>query len=112
MKKYAMGEFEEIVMLTVAILYQNAYGITIKKDIETRLNRSVSVGAMRTALNRLEKKGYLSSHFGEATASRGGKRKRYFKVTPVGKKALDHIMETRKQLWDAIPNVAFDFKLS
>ena len=56
MKKYALGEFEEIVMLTVAILYENAYGITIKKDIETRLKRSVSVGAMRTALNRLDAK--------------------------------------------------------
>lgn len=112
MKKYAMGEFEEIVMLTVAILYESAYGITIKEDIESRLKRSVSVGAMRTALNRLEKKGYLSSHFGEATASRGGKRKRYFRVTPVGKEALDHIMQTRKQLWEAIPSISFDFKFA
>lgn len=112
MKKYAMGEFEEIVMLTVAILYENAYGITIKEDIESRLNRKVSVGAMRTALSRLEKKGFLTSHFGEATASRGGKRKRYFRVTPEGKKALEHVMETRKQLWEAIPSMSFDFKFA
>ncbi len=110
MGKYRIGEFEEIVLLTVAILYENAYGITIKEDIETRLGRKVSVGAMRTALSRLEKKGLLASAFGEATAVRGGKRKRFYKVTPAGKKELDEVMETRKQLWGAIPSVAFDFK--
>ena len=107
-----MGEFEEVVLLTVAILYENAYGIAIKEDIESRLGRKVSVGAMRTALSRLEKKGLLESEFGEATAIRGGKRKRYFKVTPFGKKELEEVMETRKKLWGAIPSVAFDFKFS
>ena len=110
MNKYSIGEFEEVVMLTVAVLYQNAYGISIKEEIERRLERKVSVGAMRTALSRLEKKGFLDSEFGEATAVRGGKRKRYFKVTPLGKKVLEQVMETRKQLWDSIPSVAFDFK--
>lgn len=104
-----MGEFEEVVMLTVAILYEEAYGVRIKEEIEARTDRNVSVGAMRTALKRLEKKGFLSSQFGEATAVRGGKRKRYFRVTPYGKKALDHVMDTRKSLWDAIPSVSFDF---
>ena len=112
MKENSLGEFEEIVMLTVAVLYENAYGISIKAEIESRLKRRVSVGAMRTALNRLEKKGFLESEFGEATAVRGGKRKRYFKVTPHGKRALDQVMDTRRQLWEAIPSVAFDFKFS
>ncbi|MEM6736770.1 MAG: helix-turn-helix transcriptional regulator [Bacteroidota bacterium] len=112
MNKYSLGEFEEIVMLTVAVLYENAYGISIKEEIEQRLKRKVSVGAMRTALSRLEKKGFLDSEFGEATAVRGGKRKRYYKVTPLGKHALDQVMETRKHLWNAIPSVAFDFKFS
>lgn len=112
MGKYAIGEFEEIVLLTVAILYETAYGITIKSEIETRLNRKVSVGAMRTSLNRLEKKGFLESEFGESTAIRGGKRKRYFKVTPEGKRALDAVMETREKLRQAIPSIAFDFKFS
>ncbi|MEQ8808953.1 MAG: helix-turn-helix transcriptional regulator [Imperialibacter sp.] len=110
MGKYSIGEFEEIVLLTVAVLYENAYGIAIKEDIETRLKRPVSVGAMRIALKRLEKKGFLTSEFGEATAVRGGKRKRYFKVTPFGKKALEEAMAARQQLWEAIPSVAFDFK--
>ena len=112
MGKYSIGEFEEVVLLTVAIRYENAYGISIKEEIEKRLKRKVSVGAMRTALNRLEKKGFLVSEFGEATAVRGGKRKRFFKVTPHGKDALDRVMETRKQLWDAIPSIAFDFKFA
>ena len=110
MEKYSLGEFEEIVMLTVAVLHGKAYGVAIKEEIETRLGRSVSVGAMRTALKRLEKKGYLESEFGEATAVRGGKRKRYHKVTLYGKKALDHVMTTRSQLWNAIPPIAFEFK--
>jgi len=88
MGKYSIGEFEEVVLLTVAVLFENAYGISIKEDIETRLNRNVSVGAMRTALDRLERKGYLKSKFGEATAMRGGKRKRFFEVTKSGKETL------------------------
>lgn len=109
MGKISLGEFEEVVLLTVAILYENAYGISIKEDIEKRLDRNVSVGAMRTALSRLEKKGFLKSEFGEATPERGGKRKRFYKVTPYGKKALEQVMETRKKLWGAIPSIAFDF---
>ena len=111
MSKNSIGEFEEIVMLTVAVLYSNAYGISIKESIESRLRRNVSVGAMRTALNRLENKGLLESEFGEATAIRGGKRKRYFKVTPFGKKVLEQVMQDRQQLWDAIPPLAFDFQI-
>lgn len=109
MSKNSIGEFEEVVMLTVAVLYENAYGISIKEEIEQQLNRKVSVGAMRTALSRLEKKGFLSSEFGEATAVRGGKRKRFFKVTSYGKRVLDEVMSTRQKLWEAIPSIAFDF---
>ena len=112
MSKDSLGEFEEIVMLTVAVLHGEAYGVAIKQDIEQRLNRKVSVGALRTALRRLEDKGYLESEFGEATAVRGGKRKRYHKVTIYGKRVLDNVRAARQQLWDAIPDVAFEFKFS
>jgi DNA-binding PadR family transcriptional regulator len=110
MEKYSIGEFEEIVMLTVAVLYNKAYGVAIKEEIEERLGRNVSVGAMRTALKRLEEKGFLDSEFGEATAVRGGKRKRFYRVTPYGKKALEYVNAGRKQLWEAIPPMAFEFK--
>lgn len=108
--KYSLGEFEEVVLLTVAVLHGKAYGVAIKEEIEQRLRRNVSVGAMRTALKRLEDKGFLRSEFGEATAVRGGKRKRFHQVTPLGKKALDYVMNSRQKLWDAIPSTAFQFK--
>jgi PadR family transcriptional regulator PadR len=108
--KHSLGEFEEVVLLTVAILHGNAYGIAIKEEIEHRLQRTVSVGAMRTALRRLEDKGFLESKFGEATAVRGGKRKRYHQVTSLGKRVLQYVMETRSKLWAAIPTGAFQLK--
>lgn len=108
MSRHHLGEFEEVVLLTVAVLYGEAYGISILKEMEQRLDREVSIGSLRTVLNRLEKKGYLASEFGESTAMRGGKRKRYFKVTKYGQQVLQETMEKRRQLWDAIPKIAFE----
>lgn len=110
MKKFQLGEFEEIVMLTVAILHENAYGVSIKMEIESRLGRNVSVGALQSALKRLEDKDYLASHDGEATQERAGRPKRFFKVTSLGKQAMEHARETRNALWDAIPSVSLDLK--
>lgn len=109
MKKYQLGEFEEIVLLTVAVLYDDAYGVSIRREIEEKMKRAVSVSALQTALRRMEKKGYLESNFGEATAIRGGKRKRFFKVTRLGKEALEHAKDSRLKLWESIPSIAFDF---
>lgn len=105
MGKYQLGEFEEIVLLTVAILNGEAYGIAIIDEIEKRLKRKVSLGAMQTSLRRLEEKGFLKSEFGEATKVRGGKRKRYFSLTNFGKKALREAKEQRLGLWNAVPEV-------
>lgn len=110
MKKFQLGEFEEIVMLTVAILHENAYGVSIKKEIESRLGRSVSVGALQSALKRLEDKDYLASNDREATQERAGRPKRFFKITSLGKQAMEHARETRNSLWDAIPAVSLDLK--
>lgn len=107
MSKHHLGEFEEIVMLTVAILHGNAYGIAIVDEMESRLNRKVSIGSLQTVLRRLEKKGYLTSEFGEATQLRGGKRKRFFTVTNFGKQALEEAKDQRLALWNAIPAIAF-----
>ena len=110
MKKYQLGEFEEVVMLTVGILYKEAYGVSIKKEIEGRLKRKVSVGALQSALKRLEQKGYLKSYEGEATQERAGRPKRYFTITAYGKKAVEHSRNTREELWRAIPKVALELK--
>ena len=106
MKKYQLGEFEEVVMLTVGVLYDNAYGVSIKKEIEERLSRSVSVGALQTALRRLEDKGYLKSRDGEATEERAGRPKKYFQITALGKRAMEYVKTTREEMWNAIPKVA------
>lgn len=111
MKKYQLGEFEEVVMLTVGVLFDDAYGVSIKKEIETRLNRGVSVGALQVALKRLEEKGYLSSREGEGTQERAGRPKRYFTITAIGKKAMEHMRQTREELWGAIPKMALETKM-
>jgi PadR family transcriptional regulator, regulatory protein PadR len=111
MKKYQLGEFEEVVMLTVGILYKDAYGVSIKKEIESRLKRGVSVGALQTALKRLEDKGYLKSFDGEATEERAGRPKKYFQITALGKKAMEYSKSTREELWNAIPKVAWEIKI-
>ena len=110
MKKYQLGEFEEIVMLTIAILYKEAYGVAIKNEIESRLSRNVSMGAMHTALVRLEDKGYIKSYDGEGTEERAGRPKKYFQVTALGKKAMEYSRDTRNELWRAIPKMSLELK--
>lgn len=111
MKKYQLGEFEEIVLLTVGVLYDEAYGVAIKEEIQNRLKRKVSVGAMQSALRRMEKKGYLISREGPSDPKRGGKPKRFFRITAFGKKALEYNRGVRDELWEAIPKVALDLKI-
>jgi PadR family transcriptional regulator, regulatory protein PadR len=108
MKRYTLGEFEEVVILTIAILYNEAYGVSVKKEIESRLSRGVSMGALHTALVRLEDKGYIKSFNGEQTEDRMGRPKKYFQLTALGKKAIAHSKETRDQLWKAIPKIVFE----
>jgi len=110
MKKFHLGEFEEIVVLTIGVLYKEAYGVAIKKEIEARLSRSVSIGALHTALVRLEDKGYIRSHDGEATVERAGRPKKYFQITALGKKAMEYSRDTRNELWKAIPEIALGLK--
>lgn len=111
MKKYQLGEFEEVVILTIGVLYNEAYGVSIKKEIENRLARNVSMGALHTALKRLEDKGYIRSHDGEATEERAGRPKKYFQITALGKKAMEYTKSTRDELWRAIPKVALQVKI-
>lgn len=106
MSQYHLGEFEEIVLLTVAILHDEAYGVAIIDEMEKRLKRRVSIGALQTVLRRLETKGLLRSELGEATKIRGGKRKRYFSLTKEGQKILNQTKDQRLALWKAIPTVA------
>ncbi|HTE31319.1 MAG TPA: helix-turn-helix transcriptional regulator [Chryseolinea sp.] len=106
MKGTYLGEFEEIVLLAVGILYGGAYGVSVRQEIEDQTKRNVNIGAVHTALHRLEEKGYLSSRFGEAEDVRGGKRKRLFTLTPAGIHALREAQEIRKHMWAQMPRIS------
>ena len=110
MKKFQLGEFEEIVLLVIGILEKEAYGFAIKKEIETRMSRTVSMGALHTALLRLEEKGYVKSFAGEQTTDRAGRPRRYFEIAALGKKALEYTRTSREELWKALPKNSWNFR--
>jgi PadR family transcriptional regulator, regulatory protein PadR len=112
MKKYQLGEFEEVVLLVIGILNNEAYSVTIKDEIESRLTRTVSMGALHTALKRMEEKGYLKSFDGESNEDRAGRPKRYFEITALGKKAMLYTKTTREELWKAIPKTVLQINLA
>jgi DNA-binding PadR family transcriptional regulator len=98
MKGY-LGEFEELVLLTIASLHDDAYGVSIQQDIEKRADRSISIGALHSTLTRLEEKAFVKSKMGNPSQERGGRRKRFFEVTHAGKVALNHSKALRDELW-------------
>ena len=100
MKGY-LGEFEELVLLTIATLGQEAYGVAIKDEIEKRANRRISIGALHATISRLEDKGFLTSYLGGATAERGGRRKRFFELTSAAVEALTAMKSLRDELWQS-----------
>ncbi len=106
MKGTNLGEFEELVLLTIAALMSDAYSVAICDELEKHTGRSAKLGVVHAVLNRLEEKGFVKSKLGEATNSRGGKRKRYYSVTSAGKSALIKSKEVRDQLWSIIPQLS------
>ncbi|WP_422361443.1 PadR family transcriptional regulator [Reichenbachiella sp.] len=107
MKGTQLGEFEEVVLLVVGLLFPNAYGVNVRQEIESQIGRKVVLGAIHSALNRLESKGFLVSKLADETHVRGGRRKRLFQITASGKKALEINRDLRNQLWNQIPDVAW-----
>ena len=105
MKGTHLGEFQEIVLLTILVLNDDAYGVTIKREINQRVKRSISRGALHTALTRLEEKGFITSKQGETNPERGGRPKRYYTVSNRGIEALQEAKELRDQLWNQIPKL-------
>ena len=98
MKGY-LGEFEELVLLTIANLVDDAYGVAILNDISERTNRKLSIGALHSTLTRLEEKEYITSYLGEPTNERGGRRKRFFILTDSARAELANMKALRDQLW-------------
>jgi len=102
MKKTKLGEFEEMVLLAVILLKEEAYGVELKRELEKGMKQQLSVGSIQSALKRMEEKGFLTSAFGEATQKRGGKRKRIYSATPYAYKILQEIREIRETFWSKI----------
>ncbi|MEL6970091.1 MAG: helix-turn-helix transcriptional regulator [Bacteroidota bacterium] len=112
MKGTHLGEFEEIILLAVAALQEDAYGLAIKREIEEQANRRVTISAVHAAANRLEDKGYLKAEFGEKSARRGGKRKKVYRVSLEGQYALRAAHELRQRMWRRISPSTFQIDLS
>ncbi|MDW3645919.1 MAG: helix-turn-helix transcriptional regulator [Bacteroidia bacterium] len=103
-----LGEFEETALLLVGILGQEAYAFNLVKELKEEMGRSISVGAMHSTLNRLEKKGFLNSEVGGATAKRGGRRKRVYTITALGQEALILSRDFKLSLWKRYPPLTID----
>lgn len=109
MKGSNLGEFEELVLLSVVILQEEAYILKVQDELKVQANRSVAMGALHTTLSRLEKKDFLSSELKGATQERGGRRKRVYEVTAAGKAALMETRKLRENMWGNVPDFAFKF---
>jgi len=97
--KHYLGDFEELVLLTIARLGADAYGLALKGDIDERTGRNISIGALHTTLTKLEERGFVKSWLGDPTQERGGRRKRQFELTQSGKGALHQMKDMRDELW-------------
>ena len=102
MRRTYLGEFEEVVLLMVAILDGEGYGVTVSQALEEHTGRVVTFGTVHNTLIRLEEKGFVQSELGGATAERGGRRKRLFRMTALGSRALQDIQQLRQVLWQLL----------
>ncbi|GAB5409595.1 MAG: hypothetical protein BalsKO_19600 [Balneolaceae bacterium] len=108
-----IGEFEEIILLLVGILDNEAYAFNVAEEFESQINQSTSIGAVHATLNRLAEKGFLISEMSKPVAERGGRRKRIYSITAAGKRALEHSRKLKTSLWKQYPAFNFDgFSLS
>lgn len=98
----SLGEFEHLLLLAVLRLGDEAYGVTMRREIESRTGRSVSLGAVYPTMDRLEEKGFVSSKMSEPTHERGGRSRRYFRLEPEGLAALDEAREAFEAMWDGV----------
>ena len=103
MKRYdSLGEFEQSVLLAIVHLGETAYGVTIRREIEARTGRSVAIGALYTALDRLERKGYVASEMSDPTPQRGGRSKRHFRPKAAGIGALKQSRDVLARMWKGV----------
>jgi PadR family transcriptional regulator PadR len=97
-----LGEFEQLLLLAIVHLGDDAYGVTIRREIAARTGRDVAIGALYTSLDRLERKGFVRSTMSEPTAERGGRSKRCFRIRPAGATALRESRARLARMWDGL----------
>jgi PadR family transcriptional regulator, regulatory protein PadR len=97
-----LGELEELILLMVALLNKEAYGVSIADELKKQASRELSISAIHAVLHRLEEKGFVKSRMGGASQERGGRRKRLFSITTYGRHALEDLRDTRNVIWSLI----------
>jgi PadR family transcriptional regulator, regulatory protein PadR len=102
MSRIYLGELEELILLMVALLNKDAYGVSITEELRKQAGREITISAAHAALHRLEEKGFVRSKMGGASPERGGRRKRMFTITAYGRNALEELRDTRNVIWDLI----------
>jgi len=107
MTQHTLGEFEELVLLMVAAHHDEAYGVIILEGLEDKLKKKVNISAVHVALKRLTDKGFVKSRYGGITTDRGGRRKKYYTITALGKKMLDSQYSLRTSIYKQIPKLSF-----
>lgn len=105
-----LGAFEEMVLLVVGMLGDEAYGVSVKETLHAKLGKNPSIGALHSALYRLESKGYVVSQEGGATTERGGRRKKFYRITALGIRTIEEVNEMRVKLARQIPGLKLGFK--
>jgi len=108
MKGTYLGEFEELVLLSVGILFDDAYGLAITDELESKTGRNILISSVHKTLVRLEEKGYLKSRLGGGTSERGGRDKRLYTLTHAGKAVLTETRELRNEMWKEIPKMVWE----
>ena len=108
MRDSSLGEFEELILLMVAAQHDEAYGVGILEALEEKLDRKLRISAVHVTLKRMEDKGYVVSRFGGITSQRGGRRKKYYVITALGKQMLDRQYTLRNAIYHQIPDISFD----
>jgi len=104
LQRHNIGELEEIILLIVGVLGNDAYGISVKDEVKKQTGRVLTISAVHSVLLRLEKKGLLKSWVGGATQERGGRRKRFFYLTNSGREAITEVKQIRSKLWNLMPD--------
>jgi len=99
----SLGDFEQLVLLALVRLDEQAYGVAIHSEIVDRAGRDVTVAAVYKTLERLEDKGLATSALGEPTAERGGRRKKFFRIQPSGRRALVHALASLRRMTSGLP---------